>query len=743
MSEKKESKKTVLKPKAKKEKKQKQPKVEKKLGYKKLPSVFKKNYTQKAFENKINKKLYVSADKTYIAGLFKNSKDKKGNDVLAVSKESLFTKKEIKRLKTLAKEIKGNKGRFKVVPFAAVAVVIAGIGVTVTLFKNPVAKMAIVSSMQGIFGAKCDVGSVKVEIFGAQITVNNLAQASSSDEFKNIFEFEKLDLHFNLADLLRAKFHAQNIEVTGIKTGTERKSSGKIAKKQKSVKQKAQKNDSSGFYASLKEKAGTDPEAAKKAITDLFAMYDPNAIVSNVKDNLQSQKVAKEVEEELKTLVETWKNKPEELKKNVEQVQSATKSLTNLKVSNVKAAEIPALLKQIEEATTTVKNSKSDFEKTLSSFDSDQKKVKQLQKKLNDAVANDKALLSAQLSVLDVTKAKAAVSDTVNQAGFALLGEYYPYLKQLITYASSMKASSGNSKEAAAANKKAVESAKKESRRYAGRYVYWKKDTVPKLLIENIHGSGNGIDIAATNISSDMNKRGEPWIVKGSVAKNSCTHLANLTVDSRSASTSPLVSASYSGKNFPLVLDLAKSSGSDIAPKFDGSSTLTAGLSADSDFSFTGNAKLNMNPVSVTGGDIGSETATRIYTNALASIKTFSAGAKFSFSESKGVGMNIDTNFDTLLADALKNVADKELAAVKEQTMEKLNEQLGSSETASKYISQFSDISGQLNGQKSSFDTIQKQLSQKQDELKKQMASGAKDKAGQAASSALKGLLRK
>ncbi len=471
-------------------------------------------------------------------------------------------------------------------------------------------------------------------------------------------------------------------------------------------------------------------------------MYDPNAIVSNVKDNLQSQKVAKEVEEELKTLVENWKNKPEELKKSVEQVQSATKSLTNLKVSNVKPAEIPALLKQIEEATTTVKNSKSSFEKTLSSFDSDQKKVKQLQQKLNDAVASDKALLSSQLSVLDVTKAKAAVSDTVNQAGFALLGEYYPYLKQLITYASSMKASD-NSKEAKAANKKAVESAKKESNRYAGRYVYWKKDTVPKLLIENIHGSGNGIDIAATNISSDMNKRGEPWIVKGSVAKNSCTHLANLTVDARSASNSPLVSAFYSGKNFPLVLDLAKSSGSDIAPKFDGKSTLTASLSADSDFSFTGNAKLNMNPVTVTGGDIGSETATRIYTNALASIKTFSAGAKVSFSESKGVGMNIDTNFDSILADALKNVANKELANVKAQAMEKLNEQLGSSETASKYISQFSDISSQLNGQKSSFDSIQKQLSQKQEELKKQMASGAKDKAGQAASSALKGLFKK
>lgn len=728
--------------KTKKIKKTKTPKIEKKYPRSKLPSIFKKAYSAKKFEGKIEKKLYVPADKTYISSLFKQSKDKKGRDVLRVPAECKFTKKEIKRLKLLSKQIKANKGRIKVVPFIAVAAVIAALGITVTIFKNPVAKIAIRSGMQGIFGAKCDVGSVDIQFFDSHVTIENFAQASSDDEFKNLFEFKRLDLNFNLTNLLQAKFHAQNIEITGIELGTERKTSGKLAVKPKDKKEKAKKNDSTGFYDSLKEKIGTDPDAAKKAITELFTMYDPTAIAENIKENLQSQKVAKEVEEELKVLVENWKNKPDELKKSVEEVQNATKSLSNLNVSKVTPAEIPSLLKQIEEAGSTVKKAKADMETTLSSFEGDQKKIKQLQKKLEDSIASDKNLLSAQVSVLDPKKAKSALNDSINQAGYALLGQYYPYLKDLISYASSMKASGANSKEKEKANKKAVEKAKKESKRFAGRYVYWKKDTVPKLLIEKVHGSGSGIELFATNISSDMNKRGEPWIVKGSVKKSQCVHNANLTVDARTGTKAHLVEAGYSGSNFPLTLDLSKKGGSDVIPKFEGKSTVSASIAADSDFSFSGNARLNMNPATVTGGELGSETATRIYTTALKSIKSLNLGAGFSFSEKSGVGLKLDTNFDSLLADAISSVANAEFENVKKDVAAKLNEQIASSETAKKYISQFGDISAKLNGQKNSFDSISKQLNQKQSELKKKTGDAAKNKASQAASNAASSFLK-
>ena len=104
-------------------------KAEKKLPFKKLPGLLKKSYTEKKFERKIASKLYVSEDKKYLTGLFEEKKDEKGNVVLAIPADSEFTKAEMKRLKTLSKEIKANKGRIKAGSFIAVAAVIAAVGI--------------------------------------------------------------------------------------------------------------------------------------------------------------------------------------------------------------------------------------------------------------------------------------------------------------------------------------------------------------------------------------------------------------------------------------------------------------------------------------------------------------------------------------------------------------------------------------------------------------------------------------
>ena len=151
---------------------EKKPKTVKKLTAKKLPPLFKKAYTKKQFDKKIVRKLYVPSDKTFVTELFKNAKDKKGREVLKIPSDAEFTKKDITRLKSISKDIAKNKGRINYVSFIAVAVVIAAIGLAVTIFKNPVAKWGIRSAMQGIFGAKCDIESVNIEFWNSRFTIN-------------------------------------------------------------------------------------------------------------------------------------------------------------------------------------------------------------------------------------------------------------------------------------------------------------------------------------------------------------------------------------------------------------------------------------------------------------------------------------------------------------------------------------------------------------------------------------------
>ena len=110
----------------------------KKVPAKKLPKIYKKQYTQKAFEKKLLKHLYIETDKDLVKQLFETSTDKKGRTVMVVPKDKEIAKKDFARYQVLAKQIAEQKGGIKIVPLLAVIILIAAIGLVVTLFKNVV-----------------------------------------------------------------------------------------------------------------------------------------------------------------------------------------------------------------------------------------------------------------------------------------------------------------------------------------------------------------------------------------------------------------------------------------------------------------------------------------------------------------------------------------------------------------------------------------------------------------------------
>ena len=94
----------VVKTKAKKE--------TKKFSRKKLPGIFKKKYTEKKINKKIYSKIFVPEDKKFLQSIFVECerKGKKNIPIFAVPNDATFTKKQIKRLKALKKEMKKQKG---------------------------------------------------------------------------------------------------------------------------------------------------------------------------------------------------------------------------------------------------------------------------------------------------------------------------------------------------------------------------------------------------------------------------------------------------------------------------------------------------------------------------------------------------------------------------------------------------------------------------------------------------------
>ncbi|MBR4321135.1 TIGR03545 family protein [Treponema sp.] len=730
--------------KAKSEKIKKEKKPAKKFPAKKLPGLFKKSYSQKKFD-KILKKIYIPEDKQKVLSMFSEKYTKGKKELIRVPRSNEYTKAELGQLKALAKNIKANKGRIKLLPFVALVAFIAAIGILVTVFKNPVAKMALRSSMQGIFGARCDIASVNVEIFGAQVTVRNLAQANPDEPMKNIFQFDKLDLNFNLTQLLRAKFHAENIEITGIALNTDRKTSGALPVKPKSAKEKAEKNDSTGFYDALKSKTGKATDNAKDALIQKLSEYNPETIMKNINENLQTKNVALEVQNDVKAMVENWKAKPAELQQNVNEFRSSADKLAKLNVNSLKTpADIKNAITQIQSAIESGQKVKSNVDSTWNSFEADAKKVEGFKTKIENAVKADTNMVKNSLPDLSLDGAKGFITGTFDEFAYSILGKYYPYLKQAISYAGSMK--SNNSKDENAKNeaiKKAKKQARAESKRYAGRNVYWKKDTVPKLLIENVHGSGSGegtaLDIKVTNISSDMDKVGRPLVAKGLYKATSRTHNAGLTIDARSSSTAPLISGDYSGNNFPISLDFGEKSGNAAGvPSFSGTTSIAANLSADSDYSFKVGGNLAMNPVTIKAGEIPNAMANRIYSNALAAVKSMNVKANAGFSEKSGISLDVSTDADKIIAAALKSSVQKELGNVQKEAEAKLKEKLAEYTGASdEQMAKFTDIASKIKDSKSATEELNKQLDAKKKELEKKLTSAASSAATDAATKAL------
>lgn len=722
-------------------------KAEKKVSAKKLPGLFKKAYTDKDFEKKILNKLYIPEDKNYVASLFSGKVTKKGKTLKCISADAEFSKKELKRIKALAKSISKNKGRFKVVPFAAVACFIVAIGIAVTVFKNPVTKMLIKNGMQSVFAAKCDIGSVNVEIFGAQITVKNLAQANKDEPMKNIFEFEKLDLDFDLAQLLRGRFDAQNIEITGVALGTERTTSGELPLKK--IEQKVEEaKDESGFYASLKEKKGSALEAAKASLGGAVSEYNPKAVAEELKASFASAQTAKEVEQEMKSLVEKWKATPASLKSQTAEFEKNAKALSNLNTSSLKTpADVAAALEKVNAAITSGNKVKELVNETVTSFTADKEKASELTKKLNDAVAADKASIENQVSKytsFSVSEGKSIITGALDSVAYEVLGQYYPYLHKAISYAGSLKSSGSSSQEAQKKEKAKKEKAKKESKRYAGRDVYWKADRIPTFLIEKAHASGTGFEAFASNISNDMDKRGEPWSANGRYVASKNTHTGSLIVDARSASNADLITASYNGSNYPFAIKSSTLIGSDGMPDFNGTTSIASTLTANADYSFGVKASFAMNPVTVTATALSQEKVNRVYQNALKSIKTMNLGATAHFAPDGGIDLKLTSDADKKIIEAMKSAVSAEASTqvneAKAKALASLNDQTSG---ALSQVSAFSGISSDITSSASGIDSLQKQLDAKKAELTKQAASAASSKATGAAASAVKGLLKK
>lgn len=712
-------------------KKKKQKKEPKTISAKKLPKIYKKKYSQKSFKKKILKKIYVQSDKTLVQNLFEESKDKKDNPIFVVPLEKMIATKDFKRLKLVAKQIKKQKGGIKFIPLVACLVFVSVLVFAITVFKNPLIEKLLVSGLQGVFKAKTDIEKVDFKILGASLEIEGIQQANKDEPMKNIFEIENIKVDYNLTELLKGKFYAQDLTVSGVAVGTDRTESGELPIIPKTPEELQAEKE-------MEEKKAALKESAKTRLKEMFSAYDPDNFIGNIEEELQSSEVSKQVTEDIQSKIDKWKDIPNNLQTSIDGFSGTINKVVNTNWAGI------TNLKDLQSALETTKKAISEGKKLTNTIESstkdllvDANDVSGYVSLIGDTVKSDIALVDSKINnikyLFSVEGFSQIMNDGVQSMLYDIFGKYYTYFQKIKDVSSSLVAKKDELTEsvkeivpnqitetAAKVEKITSKEIKPKKERLKGRDVYYKKDTIPTFLIENVHASGYEkgtenllFEAKVKELCFDHNVREKPTELSAFFKVEDHLNNAALIIDSRETSSKPLVYGDYFGTGFPINSDAE-------VFKIESISNIDADISMNKNGVLGIGGILDMDISNIVAMDLENEKVNELYQKALSRVKELSLG----FSIDLGLNGVFDIKLKnpekivTQLSEPVASVFGEEIESITQQAKDKASEYISkNSDSVTQKLEEFNKIKDLVQGKKSALDSLNEKLEEKKKEL--------------------------
>ena len=488
---------------------------------------------------------------------------------------------------------------------------------------------------------------------------------------------------------------------------------------------KASKNK---FQLGIENKIKIAQEATKEELNKLFDAYNPNAILNNVQSQLKSPTVAKEVYTVGDTLVTKWKEKPAEISNEVKQFSEKVKQFSEADYSNLSDRE--KILDLISNITTLIKEGKKLTEKTktlVNDVKVDAKQIKTSSVAIQNAIKNDTNFVKTEVNKIKSFKIKDGVkllSGPIETIVYKVVGKYYPYLKQGVGLALEAKAQADQ-------KPKVDEKPDSSRKRLPGKNIYYRRNTIPKFIIENMSVSGVNFAAKATDISSDMDKRGKPAIANLNLDIKNQNHFGDIIVDTRKNSTNPLVGISYGGTNYPVAFS---------TPVFglDSSSVISGKLSVMKDGSVSIGADLHLQNLLFKTETFEPEYAYRLYSKALSYIDDMKVGMDLMFSNDDKFDLKLSSDADKQFVKVLTSLVNDELKIIIDSTLTKVSDLLNEKTNgAVSKLNEFIDLENGINSESIKLDKLNNLLEAKRKELEAKLENTAKNAAKKAIGDAL------
>ncbi len=341
---------------------------------KKIPKLFRETFTEDAFRKKILRKLYIHEYRNYINEVF--TRDEDGNYKL---KENL-DKRDIKRLKSIAKSIKSNEGFILRGKLALIVILLAGIVVFNVVFMDKLVERAMERSLERIFEARADVRGLDLRILDGRIRFKSLEVANSRKPFRNLFEIGEADVQLNMPQLVRNKVVIENMNFQEIRWNTERKTSGALPGSRTLKEGETGEEEGKTFVGTFLEDAG-------KVVAE---------IIKKEMKNIKAPKLLEELPGKYKNLKIEWEETLLAQKKELENLPKLAEPVRAIKLEDIKTAEQAlSAYNMVDETYKTIKLTETNLVKSYDFFKKDLNMANEDKKGVSKSISSDLAYLAS------------------------------------------------------------------------------------------------------------------------------------------------------------------------------------------------------------------------------------------------------------------------------------------------------------------------------------------------------------
>ncbi len=364
----------------------------------KFPKLFKPLFTEKDFEKKILKRIFLPEARKLVLSLYIQKED----GAYELKPEYLVPKLEIdkkifKSIETLSKEIAKNSGWIDFSKLGLVGVVVAVVVIFYTVFLDSIVNNFVVNTLQQVFGARVEIGGLHLRPLEGKVYFSDLRIADKESPMNNLVTIKDGQVDINIGAIFGGSFLFNKVVAREMEFGTPREYSGALSSIPPHLQALAEIVPTAGTTEPAPEKDLFDIPLTELPFANLLTLtsQSPKELFAAEVSKLKAVQVIQAATETFRERVGFWQKRASDVQREVTGFGTNVRSIAGRDVRAIATLpELNTFLQQIKTAADLARTLGTTVSSSVTEIRVDSERVSTLKKDVTDAVEADWTMIS-------------------------------------------------------------------------------------------------------------------------------------------------------------------------------------------------------------------------------------------------------------------------------------------------------------------------------------------------------------